>query len=235
MAATDPDLLSRVRELDPHSAVKLMLDSSDADIALALNGLGPVRAAEVFELLPDARRGAIAKAAPNGIGEQWLRGARYPESSVGRLMERPPAVFVATTPITEVIDALRSIVAQTLVTYIFVIDEAQRLIGVVAFRELLFAKPTQTLGEIMLANPFSLKPETELVDAMREVVTRHYPVYPVTDSSGVLVGAVRGQILFEQQAFEISAQAGAMVGVEKEERIATPFLRSLKFVTRGYS
>jgi magnesium transporter len=35
--------------------------------------------------------------------------------------------------------------------------------------------------------------------------------------------------LFEQQAFELSAQAGAMVGVEKEERLRTPFLRSLKF------
>jgi magnesium transporter len=61
------------------------------------------------------------------------------------------------------------------------------------------------------------------------VVTRHYPVYPVCESDGHLVGQVRGQALFEQQAFEISAQAGSMVGVEKEERLATPFLRSFKF------
>jgi len=40
---------------------------------------------------------------------------------------------------------------------------------------------------------------------------------------------VRGQVLFEQQAFEISAQAGSMVGVEKEERLATPLMRSFKF------
>ena len=40
---------------------------------------------------------------------------------------------------------------------------------------------------------------------------------------------MRGQTLFEQQAFEISAQAGTMVGVEKEERLGTPWLRSLKF------
>jgi magnesium transporter len=35
-------------------------------------------------------------------------------------------------------------------------------------------------------------------------------------------------VLFEQQAFEISAQAGSMVGVEKEERLATPWQRSFK-------
>ena len=46
---------------------------------------------------------------------------------------------------------------------------------------------------------------------------------------GRLVGQVRGQVLFEQQAFEISAQAGAMVGVEKEERLATPLWRSFRF------
>jgi magnesium transporter len=82
---------------------------------------------------------------------------------------------------------------------------------------------------VMLREPFFLTPEMTLVQAMREVVTRHYPVYPVCEEDGLLVGQVRGQTLFEQQAFEISAQAGAMVGVEKEERLATPLMRSFKF------
>ena len=80
----------------------------------------------------------------------------------------------------------------------------------------------------MIASPFFLRPEMELVDAMKEVVTRHYPVYPVCDDQQRLLGMVKGQVLFEQQAFEISAQAGSMVGVEKEERLATPWQRSFK-------
>jgi magnesium transporter len=35
--------------------------------------------------------------------------------------------------------------------------------------------------------------------------------------------------MFEEQAYEISAQAGEMVGVDKEERLTTPWQRSLKF------
>jgi magnesium transporter len=35
--------------------------------------------------------------------------------------------------------------------------------------------------------------------------------------------------MFEEQAYEISAQPGRMVGVDKEERLATPWTRSLKF------
>jgi magnesium transporter len=51
----------------------------------------------------------------------------------------------------------------------------------------------------------------------------------VCDASGKLLGEVRGQTLFEAQAVELSAQAGAMVGVEKEERLLTPWLRAFKF------
>ena len=40
---------------------------------------------------------------------------------------------------------------------------------------------------------------------------------------------MRGSSLFEEQAIEISLQAGTMVGVDKEERLATPWARSLKF------
>jgi magnesium transporter len=54
-------------------------------------------------------------------------------------------------------------------------------------------------------------------------------VYPVCDGAGKLVGLVRGPTLFEAQAIELSAQAGAMVGVEKEERLSTPLWRSLRF------
>jgi magnesium transporter len=35
--------------------------------------------------------------------------------------------------------------------------------------------------------------------------------------------------MFEEQAFEISAQPGKMVGVDREERLATPWKRSLLF------
>jgi magnesium transporter len=85
------------------------------------------------------------------------------------------------------------------------------------------------LDEVMLREPFALEPELTVNEAMRLTVNRHYPQYPVVDAEGKLVGAVRGAALFELEAFEITAQAGAMVGVEKEERVATPLGQSFKF------
>jgi magnesium transporter len=218
-----------VRELDPQGAVERLQGLPDPEIAATLAELGPGLAIEILEHFPPERRARIAAATTSGEGEQWLKSWHYPEGSVGRLTEATPAVFTPQTPVSIVIEAMRDAVKRQLITYIFAADPGGRLVGVVTFRELLYAKPGNTLADVMVHDPFRLRPDTSLVDAMREVVTRHYPVYPVCDADGRLLGQVRGQLLFEQQAFEISAQAGALVGVEREERTATPWPRALKF------
>jgi magnesium transporter len=145
-------------------------------------------------------------------------------------MDPPIAVFRPDHTVAEALERLRPLVKKTLVTYGWVVDDAGALVGVLVFRELLFATgQTQPIGELMLKEPFSFPPELDVTDAMREALKRHYPVYPVCAEGGKLVGIVRGQTLFEHQAFELSAQAGAMVGVEKEERFGTPWQRSLRF------
>ena len=67
-------------------------------------------------------------------------------------------------------------------------------------RDLLFAADDARLEALMLRDVFSLKPETPLNEAMKLVLDRHYPVYPVCDENGVLIGLVRGQAMFEEQA-----------------------------------
>jgi magnesium transporter len=215
--------------LPPPEAALRLRNESDEISARALALLNPAEVADVLAHLAPERRARIIAAAPAGRGEQWGVNLQYPEESVGRLMEAPLAVYGTETTVGEAIERLRELVQRAFITYVFVTDAGGRLVGVLAFRELLFARREQRLDEIMLRDPFSLKPDMPLVDAMRAVVTRHYPAYPVTDEAGRVVGLVRGQSLFERQAYEISAQAGSMVGVEKEERVGTHFLRSFRF------
>ena len=217
----------RLDALDPATALRRLAGLPAADVARQLAQLPPARAnALLAAMAPALREQVLAEAPP---GTDWRDAQRYPEGSVGRLLEDPPATFASGTPVGHAIDALRGVVKERLVTYLWVVDAQQRLLGVVAFRDLLYADRAEALDAVMIRTPFVLRPDQPLVEAMREVVTRHYPVYPVCDDQGFLVGQVRGQALFEQQAFEISAQAGAMVGVEKEERLATPLLRAFRF------
>ena len=223
---TDP-LLSQISRLDRQTAIERLDQQPPAEAARILAALPRAQANAILSAMSEDSRERILEATASGSG--WLEALRYPSGTVGRLLEDPPAVFRSGTSVATAIDVLRETIRKRMVTYLFVVDPANRLIGVAAFRELLYAERRQTLDEVMLRSPFFLLPETTLVQAMREVVTRHYPVYPVCEEDGTLVGQVRGQTLFEQQAFEISAQAGSMVGVEKEERLATPLMRSFKF------
>ena len=222
-------LLDELRDMDAEAAARRLTDLPDSEIADLLQALGPGRGSAILERFSAERRSRIASAAGQGASEHWQASRLWPEGSVGRLTEPAPESFKADAQVAHVLDRLRPAASRTLITYIFVVSDAHQLIGVVTFREMVFARPEQRLEEIMVPRPFSLRPETAVVDAMREVVRRHYPVYPVCDAQGRLIGVVRGSVLFEEQAFEISAQAGSMVGVEKEERISTSWPRSLRF------
>lgn len=213
----------------PQEAFELLRDEPDPTIARVLAAANPAIADEILWHFSEERRRSILEAAAPEQREQWARNHQYPEDTIGRLMEPLFAVLEPNHSVGEVIERLRPIVKKTIVTYGWVVDDAGRLMGVVVFRELLFAEREQRVHEVMVRDPFSLRPEMSTTDAMREALKRHFPVYPVCDESGRLVGTVRGQTLFERQAFELSAQAGSMVGVEKEERLGTPWPRSLKF------
>jgi magnesium transporter len=138
-------------------------------------------------------------------------------------------VFRDNLTVREATERVRKLVRNVFITYGFIVDELGRLIGVITMRDLLLSAADVTLASIMLRDPFHLKTTDNVLDAMKQVVDKHFPVYPVCDDRGVLVGTVRGRALFEMQAIEISAQAGTMVGVEKEERLSTPVARSLRF------
>jgi magnesium transporter len=108
------------------------------------------------------------------------------------------------------------------------VDAAGRLVGVVVLRDLFLAPQDQSLAEIMIRPPFFLRPEMTLIEAMKAVVSRHYPVYPVCDSEQRLIGLVRGHVLFEKQAYIISAQVGTLVGLQAKERLSTSFWHSFR-------
>jgi magnesium transporter len=222
-------LASEVGEKNTRDAVELLLPYPDHMIEDVLDQLAPALRQAVLAGIPGDRRQLVLASATPENRRQWLQNDSYPEETIGRLMDAPLAVFRETTTIAEATETLRTLVTKAFVTYLWVVDSAERLIGVVVMREMLLGKPEQTLGEIMIRKPFFLQPEMSIGDAMKLSVTKHFPVYPVGDAQGRLLGTVRGTVLFEAQAFELSAQAGTMVGVEKEERLSTAWTQSLKF------
>ena len=223
------ELKIRCESLGAQDAAQLLFASSPEEASRVLSGLLPNIGQDILAKLPAEKVRAILKATPREIADAWSLESQYPKGSVGSLMEQPFGVFRPEDTVGETIEKLREIAKEHLITYCFVTDAGGKLVGVVTMRDLLLNPHERSLGDLMLRDIFSLKPDEPLLDAMKATMNRHYPVYPVCKSNGELAGLVRGQALAEAQAFELSAQAGSMVGVEKEERLATPVFRSFLF------
>jgi len=214
----------------PAEAVKMLAPYPPEFAANMLELLNPAVAQDVLSRFPSGHRQKVMAAASAETRRQWMRNEAYPEQTVGYMMEPPLAVYPPGTTIREAIADLRLLTKRAFITYAFVADEDERLLGVVAMREMLLSEnPDTPLEAVMIPNPFHLTPQMSLSEAMKATVVRHFPIYPVCDEKARLIGLIRGQMLFEAQTIELSAQPGTMVGVEREERLSTPWPRSLKF------
>ena len=169
---------------------------------------------------------AVATVDPIDFLDKTESGKRA--ETVADLMTAAVGVFSPTTTVSQATEALRVQTRTAFITYLYIVDPNQHLLGLVVMREMLLAAPETTLAEIMLRDPFTLERDMPLPDALKKALHMHFPVYPVVDAEDRLVGLVRGGELFANRAIEISGQSGSMVGVNNEERLATSLPTSLK-------
>ena len=226
--AASADLAEEIQTRSAEGAAVKLAERSGAEIAAALMRLSPGFAQDVLGALSDEARERALGAAPPEASRQWQRNAQYHVDHIGRMMEPVLAAYPPTQTLADTIEALSELVKTSFVTYVYAVDDEGRLLGIVTMRDLLFSERSRTLGDVMLRDVFALQAAMPLKDAMKLVLDRHYPQYPVVDAEQRLIGLLRGQSMFEAQAIEITLQAGSMVGVEKEERLATPWPLSLK-------
>src|SRR3954451_15660017 len=223
-----PDLADDIKSHSAVAAAAKLEHYGGAAIANALSRLVPGFAQDVLAALPAEARERAFSSASAELARQWQKNAAYPADTIGRMMEPVVAAYPPEQTVGETIDQLRELVKTTFISYVYVLDPQERLLGLVTMRDLLFSEHDSMLRNVMFRDPFALQAAMPLMDAMKLVLDRHYPVYPVVDADKRLVGLLRGQSMFEAQAIEISLQAGSMVGLEREERVATHWWRSLK-------
>jgi magnesium transporter len=229
-AENDPVSLTRdIASRDPRAAAEMLASKDDATSLAVLRSLSPDVARRVVTEIRGKRRRKLLAAATAEEVKTWAPNGAYPDGTIGRMMEPATAIFSPDVTVGSAVESIRELVKHTFVTYGFVVDAEGHLVGIVTMRDLLLSDRSTKLSDVMLRDVFFLTPDLQLRDAMRLVLDRHFPVYPVCVADRTLVGEIRGQAMFEEQAIQISAQPGSMVGVDKEERLFTPWPRSLKF------
>jgi len=210
-------LVRAVRARVPMDAAQMLAKETPERIGAVLAELPPILVDRIKAYLPSELQAQASVSLAEAV-----------ENTVGEMVDPALAVLPQTTTVAEAIAFLRNHETPQQITYIYVTDAEDKLIGLTVIRDLILAEPNQTLQEVMFPEPFALTTDMDLAEAVKAAIHRHYPVYPVVDGDRHVIGVVRGWRLFERQAIEISAQSGQMVGVSREERLYTGIWQAFK-------
>lgn len=224
-----PRLIGALERRAPLDAAELLAHWPDETILDAIEGLDANFALQVIEQFPEELRQRLLPLLPEQRVAQWETNLQYPEDTIGRMMEPAVAVFDERTTVSDTVEQLRELARQKLFTYAYCTDTRNRLSGIVVMRDLLFAEAQTKLRDIMVPDPFRFTPETPIRKAVHDLAARSYPVYPVCNENGELVGLVHGYALYEERAELLAATPGRMVGVQNEEHATTSWQRAFRF------
>lgn len=185
-------------QLTTHERDDVLRALTDSETRELLASLAPDDRIELFEELP----GEMTQKLLNLLSRKDLAEVRmflgYPEMSVGRLATPD---YVAVSPDWSVAQALghirkRGAKSET-IDVIYVADRGWKLTGVCELRSLILADPDKSVREVMTPAFARLSAFDDREEAVREMRRHNTVALPVVDSSGVLIGIVTADDVFD--------------------------------------
>jgi magnesium transporter len=141
----------------------------------------------------DVRERALAHA-PADWSMSLRRLLQYPEGTAGALMEPEALALPGDIRVGEARARVRR-APHSLLSYLYVVDREQRLIGVLTLRELMLAPPKTLLSSAMRSHVLRLLAHADFASILAHPGWRDFHVLPVVDDGGVFVGVIRHEKL----------------------------------------
>ncbi len=115
----------------------------------------------------------------------------YPQETAGRLMTNRYVWIPENYTVTQVVEKLKvyAAIAET-INYIYVIDDQRRLRGVVSYRDLILAKPSDLIADIMYSRVISVRVDTDQEEVARVIQRYDFLAVPVVEEDQALVGII---------------------------------------------
>jgi magnesium transporter len=199
-----PDRIEAFAMLPRDDAEELFFNLNTRDQASVILGLPtreqrswmrllpPDDAADVVQQTPTENREALLALLDEPTRREVLALLAYAEDNAGGLMNPRFARLRPDATVDEAIRYLRKQMTEQprTIYYAYVLDAEQRLLGVVSFRQLFTAPPTDRIRDIMRENPIVI-PENMNQEAVSHIFAqKHMVALPVVDAEGHMKGIV---------------------------------------------
>lgn len=142
----------------------------------------------------------------------------YPEGSAGSVMTTEYATVPPETTVEEAITLVRKQApSRETIYYIYVLDEGRHLIGFLSLRDLILARPSAVVADIMERDVVSVRVEQDREEAARELAQFDFLAIPVVDDQNRLVGIITHDDVIDVMQEEATEDALLMAGVAAME------------------
>jgi magnesium transporter len=201
----DQDVADLVTALTTQALIRIVDEMEPDEAADLLGDLPPERAQAVLAGLEDA--------------EEVSPLLLYPDDSAGGLMTSDFLALPQSMTASDAIQALRDWQPESeAVYYLFVVDSAGRLCGVVGLRPLILADPATPISEIMDPDVMSVAVGTDPEDCAQIMSRYDLLALPVVDANGLLLGLVTIDDVVDVLVDEATEDIQRLGGAEPLER-----------------
>ncbi len=202
------DLLPEILDaIDDEKLVKMLLWADPDDEVTLIDSLPEERRERVLALVDPDRRERV---------KQFIS---YPEGTVGRIMTPDLLALPPDTTAQGAIDKIRERGELETFFYLYVVDESEKLLGVVPIRSLVIAPRDRTLAEMMIADPVHAQVSMDQEEAARIVSKYELLALPIVDQEGRLAGMITVDDVIDIIDEETTKDMYKMAGLEEEDRI----------------
>lgn len=170
------DLLNKLG-IEKSGKVLDLMDNDD--IALLLNELSTEKKDSLLSGMTTAESDAVKDI------------MNYPPDTAGRVMTNRFIWIRDYYSVTEAVEKFKTFAefAESL-NYLYVTDEDRKLVGVVSYRDLLLAEPSEKIGTIMYERVISVAVTTDQEEVAKIAERYDFVAIPVVDEANVLLGIV---------------------------------------------
>ena len=228
--ALPPALAVRmIKHLQISFAAALLKDADDLFLREIVSNLDPQFAASILMLLPTDARERMTKHVSGKLKEEIRELLEYPEDSVGRIMTTDFLSFDKNVLAHEAIEKIRLLAKKRYpLSYAYVTNGENRLVGVLNMRDLMIASPDKPLEDIIRKDVFSIHCFLDRQEAANELSKRKYFAAPVVDSENHMLGIIKAERLIHGVQEDVTKDIQRMVGAGGDERVFSTIVFSLK-------
>ncbi|MCL5021779.1 MAG: CBS domain-containing protein [Nitrospirae bacterium] len=178
-------------ELSTEDQVEIIRGMDTEKASDIIEMMSPDEAADVLGDLPAEKAKEILEHIEKEEAEDIQELLGHEEDTAGGLMTNEFLAYSPEMTVKEAIERFRKDAEELeTVYYLYMVDEAERLVGVVSLRELIMADPEMRLSEIMEAKVKTVTPDADEKVVAQITAKYNLVALPVVDNEGVLLGIV---------------------------------------------